>query len=240
MSYKAVLFDLGSTLIEYENHDWAELGKMGIIAAHPYLREHFPHLPPVGVFGPTFYKYLREILDQRIDDKEVELYDMVRKIFQRMQIPSSDGIVEKFADIYYEPVTRQITMIPGAPDVLKMLKDSGKIIGLVSNSIFPERYHLGEMERFGLRKFFDFTIFSSSAGVRKPGKRIFEMALNRADVKAAEAVFVGDRFDADIAGAKNSGITSVWRSRTDRDNPDDIKPDHSIENLMDLLTIVLK
>jgi 2-haloacid dehalogenase len=240
VAYKAVLFDLGSTLIEYENHDWSELGKMGIIAAHPYLKNLFPDLPPVHIFGPNFYKHLRDILDSRLEDAEVNLYDVVGEIFRRMEIISQDGLIEKFVDIYYKPVTDQISMIPGAADVLKAIKDSNKVIGLVSNSIFPEKFHLGEMARFGLHKYFDFTIFSSSVGFRKPGRRIFELALKRAGVEASEAIFIGDRFDADVAGANNAGIASVWRNRAGRENADDIEPDFSIENLTDLLTIVLR
>jgi FMN phosphatase YigB (HAD superfamily) len=91
-----------------------------------------------------------------------------------------------------------------------------------------------------LLKYFDFTIFSSSVGVRKPGKRIFEMALEQAGVTNKEVIFIGDRFDADIAGAANAGIVSVWKYREARENPDGIEPDYSIVNLAELETIVLK
>jgi len=240
LKYKAGLFDLGSTLIEYENNDWATLGKMGIMAAHPYLKSQFPNLPEVQEFGPTFYLYLRDILDARKGDAEVELYDTCAKIFERMKLIISDGIVEKFVDIYYKPVRDQITMVPGADEILNNLKNAGLTIGLVSNSIFPEKFHIHEMEHFGLHKYFDFTIFSSSVGIRKPGKRIFEIALEKAKVEASEAIFIGDRFDADITGAKNAGIVSVWKYKEGRENPEGIEPDYSIVNLDEIESIVLK
>ncbi len=240
MKYKAVFFDLGSTLIEYENYTWDELGKKGIMAAFPFAKKKFPHLTVVNEFGPEFYRHLRDILDSRENYSEVELFGVVAEIFKRMGLRTEDGFVEEFAGIYYKPVTEQLTMIPNADTILKKLKAAGLIIGLISNSIFPEKYHLGEMERFGLLKYFDFTIFSSSVGVRKPGKAIFEMALNKANVEPSEAIFIGDRFDADVAGAANSGIESVWRYRAGRENPDGIEPDYSIEDLNELETIVLK
>ena len=98
MKYKAILFDLGSTLIEYENHDWMELGKNGIKAAHPYLKELFPAIPEVDTFGPTFYQHLREILDQRANHSEVNLYDACDMIFERMGLAIDDGIVYRFVD----------------------------------------------------------------------------------------------------------------------------------------------
>jgi HAD superfamily hydrolase (TIGR01509 family) len=239
MKYKTVLFDLGSTLIEFENHDWTTLGKMGILSAHPYLKRHFPNLPEVERFGPTFYQYLREILDGRTDHSEVKLYEACNQIFQRMGLVMTDGIVMNFVKIYYKPVRDQITLIDGADDILKKLKKAGLIVGLVSNSIFPESFHLDEMEYFGLRKYFDFTIFSSAVGMRKPGRKIFDLALEKAGAKNSEAIFIGDRFDADIGGAAASGITSVWKRRADRENPDDIEPDFKITYLSELEAIIL-
>jgi len=53
-------------------------------------------------------------------------------------------------------------------------------------------------------------------------------------------LFIGDRFDADIAGAKNAKIKSVWKQRENRDNPENIKPDYSIVNLDQLKTIIFQ
>jgi len=239
LKYKAVLFDLGSTLIEFENHDWHTMGKMGIINAYPFMKEKFPHLLELNKFGPTFYGYLKDILDQREDYSEIALTDSCEIIFKRMGLQINDGIVEKFIDIYYQPVADQITLIPGAVEILDKFKSASLIIGLVSNSIFPDKFHLGEMEQFGLLKYFDFTIFSSTVGFRKPGKAIFDMALKEANVAASQAIFIGDRFDADIAGAQNAGIVSVWKNRENRENPENVNPDYSIVNLEELETIVL-
>lgn len=239
MKYKAALFDLGSTLIEFENHDWHTMGKIGITNAYPFLKEKFPQLIELHKFGPTFYDYLKEILDQREDYSEIALTDSCAMIFERMGLESTDGVIEKFINIYYRPIAEQITLIPGAVEILDKLKNAGLTIGLVSNSIFPEEFHRGEMGHFGLLKYFDFTIFSSSVGFRKPGKEIFDMALKKAGVAASQVIFIGDRFDADIIGAKNAGIISVWKYRENRENPENVRPDYSIVNLDELETIVL-
>ena len=240
MRFKAVLFDLGSTLIEYENHDWPTLGKMGLAEGYPYLKKVHPHLSELEIFGETFYKHFRKILDSRENYAEVNLYDACARIFKIMNLTMINGQIEEFVDFYYEPVTRQITLISGAVEILKKLKSNNFTIGLVSNSIFPEKFHRQEMDRFGLLKYFDFTIFSSSVGIRKPSVKIFNMALAKANVESSAAVFVGDRFDADIAGAKNAGIAAIWKHREGRENPDNVEPDYSIINLDELESIIVK
>lgn len=239
MKYCAVLFDLGSTLIEYENSDWHTLGKQGVIEAYPLLKAAFPDMPPVDQFGPTFYLYLKEILDnERTDHSEFDLYELCQKVFAKMNLISHDGLIEKFVHKYYQPIARQITMEKGASEILKAISDSGLTIGLVSNTIFPQKYHLGEMSQFGLLKYFDFTIFSCAVKTRKPGLRIFNMALDMAKSEPAKTIFIGDRFDADIIGAKNAGMTAVWKYHDKRENPDNVIPDYTITELNELYAII--
>ena len=44
----------------------------------------------------------------------------------------------------------------------------------------------------------------------KPDPMIFQMAVQRANCKASEAVMVGDNYDTDILGANHAGIRSVF------------------------------
>lgn len=57
---------------------------------------------------------------------------------------------------------------------------------------------------------FEFIIATSEYMFRKPNKRIFELALEKADLKPEEVWYVGDQIKADVEGAKNAGIFPVW------------------------------
>lgn len=48
--------------------------------------------------------------------------------------------------------------------------------------------------------------------VGKPGRLLFDRALELAGVAASDAVMVGDSLDTDVAGARRAGIDSVWIS----------------------------
>ena len=45
---------------------------------------------------------------------------------------------------------------------------------------------------------------------RKPNKRIFDLALEKADLQADEVWYVGDQYECDIVGARNAGIFPIW------------------------------
>jgi putative hydrolase of the HAD superfamily len=74
--------------------------------------------------------------------------------------------------------------------------------------------------------------------VRKPHPQIFQTALQALDVPPHQAVFVGDRFPEDVAGAKRVGMWSVWKERSDRERDPQIIPDAQIVHLQELLTLL--
>jgi putative hydrolase of the HAD superfamily len=56
---------------------------------------------------------------------------------------------------------------------------------------------------------FDTVVFSCSCGFRKPDSRIYEIALRELDVGAADATFVGDGANDELAGAEAVGMRAV-------------------------------
>ena len=68
-------------------------------------------------------------------------------------------------------------------------------------------------------------------GWRKPSPKIFTHTLNIMNVKAGNTVYVGDDYNADIVGAKNMGMKTVFLSKESIDYQ---KADITIESLKEL------
>ena len=96
----------------------------------------------------------------------------------------------------------------GVVQAIKTLKKQGKKIALVSNgkSPFQER----NFRSLGISHFFDAVIVSESVGLRKPDKKIFELACQKLAVKSEESIFVGDNPQADVRGANKVGMYSIY------------------------------
>lgn len=62
-----------------------------------------------------------------------------------------------------------------------------------------------------IRDYFDTILISEIEQVRKPQVEIFQRALARLSVSALNSVFVGDNPEADIAGAKNAMMKTIWK-----------------------------
>jgi HAD superfamily hydrolase (TIGR01549 family) len=121
---------------------------------------------------------------------------------------------------------------------LEYLRRAGYRLGMISNASDNEDVQT-LVDKAGVRDFFDFILVSASVRVRKPNPEIFRMALAHWGMLPAHAAMVGDTLGADILGAKNAGIFSIWITRR-ADNPanqahlDTIQPDAQIATLDEL------
>lgn len=96
-------------------------------------------------------------------------------------------------------------LYPEVRDCLPRLHARYKL-GIIANQ------NVGTKDRlrgFGILNYFDVIASSAEEGVAKPDQRLFEMALERADCPAENAMMIGDRLDNDIAPAKALGMTTV-------------------------------
>jgi len=72
----------------------------------------------------------------------------------------------------------------------------------------------------GLDGIIDLTVISEKAGVKKPNREIFHLALSELKVSAGDAVFLGDSWKNDVLGAGSAGIPAVWFNRYDEVCPE--------------------
>jgi len=90
--------------------------------------------------------------------------------------------------------------------MLRTLKDAGYVLGVVSNRDEPFHEEVKELE---LDPYFKFTLAGGEVKSFKPDTVIFERALEMAGVSAAESIYVGDNYYADVVGSRLAGLTPV-------------------------------
>lgn len=107
---------------------------------------------------------------------------------------------------YNRPVGIWTVADPEAEPALRLARGAGLGTAVISNSNGSIRSILDDL---GLGPHLDFVIDSSEVGVEKPDTRIFRLALERAGVSPAAAVYVGDLYSVDVLGARAAGIPAV-------------------------------
>ncbi len=236
----AVIFDMGSTLIEFENSSWEVLNRLCAEDGYRFLKArnliNIDYKTWLFLLESEFEKAFKE---QNKSLKEIKFENLMATFFRRLKFEITNGLYSDFLKAYYQPVTDQLTIVDGALDVLKFFKDKKVKIGLVSNTIFPESFHLTELKRFGILPYLDVHLFSSSVGYKKPHPEIFRLCLRMLNTDVKNSVFVGDKLVEDIGGAQNIGLKTILFCKKGRDYSKPIVPDGEIYKLCQLEKEVL-
>jgi putative hydrolase of the HAD superfamily len=223
MPLKAVLFDLGLTLIH--------------TASFPEIYRRI-----LARFGVT--ASVDDIVQaQNATEGEVDTatYDENRRkefwINYNVSLLEKLGIEEKrvFLAAQIDELWWECSHVQVYPDVeptLSQLRAKGLKLGLVSNGFKQDLKHI--LGKLGLEKWFDVVVCIESCNCAKPDKEIFLYALDKLGVEPHEAVFVGDSVVHDYEGALNVGIKPLLIDREGKIQGSYDK----IASLTELLTLV--
>ena len=147
---------------------------------------------------------------------------------------------DKALAAYQEFWTPHTLIDPGAPPLLRALRDRGIKVGVLSNTLWSRAYHEDVFRRDGVLELIDGAVYSSEIPWTKPHPEAFRAAM--ASVGVAEpgrVVFVGDRPYDDVHGAKEVGMRAVLvpHSEIPHDQRGDVEgdPDAVVQHLGDLL-----
>lgn len=114
--------------------------------------------------------------------------------------------VARAAAIWTEYQRSLLIPLPGVVTALRVLRDHGYRLGLISNcgAAVPALWC-----ETAFRPLLDSPVFSCVAGVRKPYARIYRIACERLAVRAEDCLFVGDGSANELEGAARVGMRPV-------------------------------
>lgn len=177
-----------------------------------------------------------ETLKQAGAPSKEEFYRQMEYFASVNMLPYKDT-VKKFGLENVRWLKELEKLYPESQEVLQSLHGRYKL-GIIANQSAGTEERLVQ---FGIRDYFDVVVASAEAGVAKPGKRIFELALSQADCSARDACMVGDRLDNDITPAAEMGMSTVWvrQGWFGMGNVDLVrfKPNFTVDNIYDVLKI---
>ena len=223
---KAVFFDVDFTLI-YPGPTFQAEGYRRACAAR-------------GIeVDPTKFDEATAASSFILDEVEEQIYNhdvfihYTASIIEKMGGRGAD-VVEVAREIYDQwSVNHHFEMYDDVAPVLTELQRRGFIVGAISNS---HRSLDAFAEHFSLRNIITVSVSGFEHGYMKPHRSIFETALDRAKVRAGDAMMVGDSLAHDIAGALNAGWSAVLLRRSG-ERP--VVPNVTVINSLDELPALL-
>ncbi|MBR1599731.1 MAG: HAD family hydrolase [Lachnospiraceae bacterium] len=230
MNIKAVVFDIGNTLVDYPIPlNWSSLYRPAFERVAEKLNMDITEDEYIHICN-VLTKY-----NTRINPREREVTSSV--IFS--EIVNGTGFCEEEIDnmkkYFYSFFRRDVIIYSEAFETLAEIKSKNIIIGTLSDVAYgmDNIYALEDIK--ALIQYIDFPYTSNDTGYRKPSGKGLILLSEKMNIKTSEMVFVGDE-KKDIECAKNAGVRAVLINRTNeiRDYGQDIE----IKNLTELLSFI--
>jgi FMN phosphatase YigB (HAD superfamily) len=241
-SYTTVLFDLFDTLVRL-NRDrlpLVEIGGRGVRSSvarlHPVAAAALPGLGLADFYEALLWSYGEAERRRQVDDREVPAGERFALCYERLGVAASDvpeGLTDRLLDVHMRCLVEVAEPMPGRGALLDWLRGRYRL-GLVSNFDYsPTVARI--LEADGLHERFETIVVSDAVGWRKPSPVIFQAAFAGMGVGARECLFVGDRPDLDVIGAKRVGMDAAWLNEAGAPFPADLPaPEFTLRGLPEL------
>ena len=228
--YKHLFFDLDHTLWDFDTN------------AKSSLAEIFTEFSLYETVTPDFedfyqkYIYHNEILWDRYQKGFISADELKWKRMWRtlLDFKIGDEVLAKNLSIkFLEILPTKKEVFPYTMEILEYLTQKKYVIHLITNGF--EKTQWSKIRNSGLDKFITHVITSEGSNSLKPKKEIFDFAMNLAGAHLRESIMIGDNLDADIQGAMNAGMDTVFVNHINAVTA--LKPTHTITHLQQLEAI---
>jgi putative hydrolase of the HAD superfamily len=223
MTLKAVMFDLGLTLIQ--------------TASFPEIYRRILSRFGVKVSTDAIIKAQNETekefdISTYDENKRQEFWTkyniaLIKKVGVKENV---DFLGSKIDELWWS--FSRVEVFPDVEPTFSAIKARGLKIGLISNGFQKDLDQI--LVDLNLKKWFDCVVCIDSCNCAKPNKEIFLFALDQLQLKANETVFVGNSIEQDYDGALAAGIRPFLLDR----NQEHSSQYNKINSLTELLGIL--
>lgn len=205
MKYKHLFFDLDHTLWDFETnslltlkalYDEYDLTKMNISSFTEFHKIYMEHNKRL------WDKYSKGLIKQ----DELRWKRMWHTLLD-FKI-GNEPLAREMSARYLNILPNQKALFAYTVEILNYLSHKKYQLHIVSNGFEEVQYN--KLKKAGIIKYFSEIITSEGSNHTKPQKEIFEYAINKAGALLKESIMIGDNLEADIQGAINAGMDSVF------------------------------
>lgn len=203
--YRHLFFDLDHTLWDFETNAKETLKELYAIN----------DLATKGVHDFDRFFECYSYHNERLWDRYTKGYIKQEELrWKRMWLSLLDFKIgdEKLARLmavqFLERLPFKKNLFPYTIEILEYLKKKNHVLHLITNGF--ESVQHSKLSSSKISDYFVEVITSEGSNSLKPNKEIFEYALQKSGASISESIMIGDNLEADIKGAKNAGLDTIF------------------------------
>ncbi len=235
---KALFLDLDETLCDTSGANQKALAIMASDAKSkiPGLDgDKFAHLYLKGIYRELGEPYTN--LLQQSETEEAFRHALIQQILTELGFDHEHNSLEMAQYLqasFDDSRSQHFDFFNGITDWLARMRKKYTLVVITNGPTYSQ---IPKVERVNLKEHVDHILIGGQEPEQKPHKSIFEKALKLANCQNNEVIHIGDSLSADIQGAINSNIHSVWVQHGQTPDPE-IQADWVIEHPFDLESLL--
>jgi len=225
--YKHLFFDLDHTLWDFDANAKETLSELyGIFDLDSRIKISFDDFYPA-------YLFHNEVLWEQYHKGLISSEDLKWKRMWRTMLDfkiADEPLAREMSGTFLDILPTKKILFPHTVEILNYLRAKQYVLHLITNGF--EKTQWSKLNNSGLSHFFTHVITSEASNSLKPKKEIFDFAMDKAQSSLPESIMIGDNLDADIQGAMNAGMDSVFVNHIGA--VPQIKPTYTVTHLREL------
>ena len=231
MAYNHLFFDLDHTLWDFETNSKESIRE--VFSKH---RLEETVTPDFDLFFEK-YSFHNKRLWHRYNHGFIRQDELKWKRMWHTLLEFKLGdetFAKKLSAEYLEILPSKKALFPHTIEILSYLKNKDYKLNLITNGF--ENVQWRKLENAQIGNYFSTVITSETACCLKPNKEIFDFAISKAACCYHESIMLGDNLDADILGAMNAGMDTIFVNHIKEETT--LSPTYTIYHLKELEDIL--
>ena len=221
-----IFFDLDHTLWDFERNSRLTFIKIFRENAVETNLEDFLHY-----YVPLNLEYWKLYREERVSKSDLR-YQRLRRTFDALDYKIEDELIDTLSEQYIEHLSSFNHLIPETVDILEYLRPKYGL-HIITNGF--QEIQEKKLKLSNIAGYFDQVVNSEMAGVKKPNPKIFQLALQMANVSPKNSLMIGDNIEADILGAKAVGFNALHYNAHDDPSHDHCEMIHKLGEIKSYL-----
>jgi putative hydrolase of the HAD superfamily len=205
LKYEHLFFDLDHTLWDFDANAKESLSEL-----YQFFNLESRSVSPFDQFYSIYLNH-NTILWERYEKGFITTEELKWRRMWRTLLDfkiADEKLAKDMSEYFLEILPTKKKVFDYTYEILDYLTEKKYSLHLITNGF--EKTQRLKLNSSDLTKYFKTIVTSEISNSVKPKKEIFEYALNKANGKIEESLMIGDNLNADILGAKNAGMDSVF------------------------------